>query len=111
MDFLKKFIARKVRTECSRTSYRIVPLTNSNKYLHKDTSETEVNINKSVLNGSERLLKKTLRLHAHHVTKHNTPMHNILSTVSQFSISQKALATIPEDGTVMPKHVGATMHY
>src|SRR5215471_7046559 len=47
---------------------------------------------------------------AHHVTRHNTPIHNILSTASQFSISQKALGTLPEDGNVMPKHVGATIH-
>jgi hypothetical protein len=26
------------------------------------------------------------------------------------SISQKALRTLPEDGNVMPKHVGATIH-
>jgi hypothetical protein len=36
--------------------------------------------------------------------------HNILSTASQLSISQKALETLPEDGNVMPKHVGATIH-
>ena len=47
---------------------------------------------------------------AHHVTKHNTPIHNILSTAPQFSISQKALGTLPEDGNVMPKHIGATIH-
>jgi hypothetical protein len=35
---------------------------------------------------------------------------NILSTGSQFSISPKALETLPEDGNVMPKHVGATIH-
>jgi hypothetical protein len=35
---------------------------------------------------------------------------NILSTAPQFSISQKALGTLPEDGNVMPKHVGATTH-
>jgi hypothetical protein len=46
----------------------------------------------------------------HHVTRHNTPIHNILSTASQFSISQKALETLPEDGNVMPKHVGAIIH-
>src|SRR5215475_13463701 len=40
-------------------------------------------------------------------TRHN--IHNILST-AQFSISQKALGTLPEDGNVMPKHVGATIH-
>jgi hypothetical protein len=26
------------------------------------------------------------------------------------SISQKALGTLPEDGNVTPKHVGATLH-
>jgi hypothetical protein len=46
----------------------------------------------------------------HHVTKHNTPIHNILSTAPQLSISQKALGTLPEDGNVMPKHVGTTIH-
>jgi hypothetical protein len=41
-----------------------------------------------------------------HATRHNTPIHNILSTAPQLSISQKALGTLPEDGNVMPKHVG-----
>jgi hypothetical protein len=35
---------------------------------------------------------------------------DILSTASQLIISQKALGTLPEDGNVMPKHVGATIH-
>jgi hypothetical protein len=48
--------------------------------------------------------------HAHHVTRHNTPTHNILSAAPQLSISQKTLGTLPEDGNVMPKHVGATIH-
>jgi hypothetical protein len=47
---------------------------------------------------------------AHHVTIHNTPIHNILSTAPQLSISHKALGTLPEDGNVMPKHVGATIN-
>ena len=47
---------------------------------------------------------------AHHVTRENTPIHNILSTAPQLSISQKALGTLPEDGNVMPNHVGATIH-
>jgi hypothetical protein len=46
----------------------------------------------------------------HHVIKHNTPIHNILSTAPQLSISQKALGTLPEDGNVMQKHVGATTY-
>jgi hypothetical protein len=49
-------------------------------------------------------------LGVHHATRNNTPIHNILSTAPQLSISQKALETLPEDGNVMPKHVGATIH-
>jgi hypothetical protein len=45
-----------------------------------------------------------------HVIRHNTPIHNILFTAPQLSISQKALGTLPEDSNVMPKHVGATIH-
>jgi hypothetical protein len=45
-----------------------------------------------------------------HVTRHKTPIHNILSTAPQLSISQKAIGTLPEDGNIMPKHVGATIH-
>jgi hypothetical protein len=46
----------------------------------------------------------------HHITRHNTPIHNILSTAPQLSISQKALGMLLDDGKVMPKHVGATIH-
>jgi hypothetical protein len=28
----------------------------------------------------------------------------------ELNISQKALGTLPEDGNVMPKHVGTTIH-
>jgi hypothetical protein len=42
--------------------------------------------------------------------KNNTPIHNILSTAPQLSISQKALGTLPEDDNVMPKHVGDTLY-
>jgi hypothetical protein len=35
----------------------------------------------------------------------NMPIHNILSTAPQLSISQNALGTLPGDGNVMPKHV------
>jgi hypothetical protein len=47
---------------------------------------------------------------AHHVTGHNTPIHNILSTAPQLNNSQKTLETLPEDGNIMPKHVGDTIH-
>ena len=47
---------------------------------------------------------------AYHVTRHNTPIHNILSTAPQLSISQKALGMLPEDGNLMSKYVGATIH-
>jgi hypothetical protein len=46
----------------------------------------------------------------HHVTRHNTPINNILSTAPQLSISQKALGKLSEDGNVIPKHIGATIH-
>jgi hypothetical protein len=46
----------------------------------------------------------------HHVTRHNTPIHNILSTAPQLNTSQKALGTLPDDGNVIPKHIGATIH-
>jgi hypothetical protein len=36
----------------------------------------------------------------------NTPIHNILWTAPQLNVSQKALGKLPEDGNVMPKHVG-----
>jgi hypothetical protein len=54
--------------------------------------------------------RSSSNFHVHHYTRHNTPIHNILSTAPQLSISQKALGTLPEDGNVMPKHVGAIIH-
>jgi hypothetical protein len=33
-----------------------------------------------------------------------------LRSAPQLSISQKALGTLSENGNVMPKHVGATIH-
>jgi uncharacterized pyridoxal phosphate-containing UPF0001 family protein len=50
----KRFIVQKVCTTCSRISYKIVLLTNMNKYSHSDTSDTEVNINISVNKDSEK---------------------------------------------------------
>jgi hypothetical protein len=58
---------------------------------------------------SERCSIEEHSIATHHVTRHNTPIHNILST-AQLSIPQKVLGTLPEDGNVMPKHVGATVH-
>jgi hypothetical protein len=46
----------------------------------------------------------------HHVTRHNTPIHNIVSTAPQLTISRKVLGTLPGDGNVMPKHVGTTIY-
>ena len=53
--FLKRFIARKVYIACTRTSYRIIPLTNLNKYLHYDASPIEVNLTISTNNDNEKL--------------------------------------------------------
>jgi hypothetical protein len=38
------------------------------------------------------------RIATHHATIHNTPIHNILLTAPQLSISQKALGTLHEYG-------------
>jgi hypothetical protein len=50
------------------------------------------------------------KVHAQHVTRHNTPIHNILSTASQVNISPKALGRFPENDNIMHKHVGSTIH-
>jgi hypothetical protein len=47
---------------------------------------------------------------AQHVTRHNTPIHNILSTAPEMSMNQEAQGTLPEDGNVMPKYFGATVN-
>jgi hypothetical protein len=60
---LKKIIAQKVCTACSRTSYRVVPLNNLNKYLHNDTSEIEVNINIGVNISVITTVKISLKKH------------------------------------------------
>jgi hypothetical protein len=52
-------------------------------------------------------IEERSQIATHHVTRHNTPIYNILST--QLSISKKALGTLPEDGNVMSKHVEATI--
>jgi hypothetical protein len=61
-------------------------------------------------NMREKPTNTPVMVRKHHVTRHNTPIHNILLTAPQLSISQKALGTLPEDGNVMPKHVGAAIH-
>ena len=39
--FFNRFVAQKVFTVCTRINYRIVPVTNFNKYLHYAASESE----------------------------------------------------------------------
>jgi hypothetical protein len=50
------------------------------------------------------------KIATYHITRHNTPIHNVLSTAPQLIMSQKALGTFPEDGNVMPKHVVDTIY-
>jgi hypothetical protein len=70
------------------------------------------NINMKIILSFLRPITIYLRFEiaTHHVTIHNTPIHNILSTAPQLSISQKELGTLPEDGNLMPKHEAATIH-
>jgi hypothetical protein len=65
---------------------------------------------KHLCSAEHSLVNAVLRLRTHHVTRHNTPIHNTLLTAPQLGISQKALETLPEVGNVMPKHVGDTTH-
>ena len=62
MSLLKRYIAQTVCAACSRTGYRIVPLTNMNQYLHTGTSETGVNTIQVQITTVKNSLKKTLRL-------------------------------------------------
>jgi len=41
MSFFKSFIAHLVYTRCTKINYKIVPVTNFNKYLHYGTSGNE----------------------------------------------------------------------
>jgi hypothetical protein len=54
VNFFNIFIAQTLYTTRVRTSYKIVPLTNMNEYLHNDISVTEVNLYVSVNNSSEK---------------------------------------------------------
>jgi hypothetical protein len=40
-------------------------------------------------------MRSDLEIATHDVTKYNTPIHSILSTAPELSISQKALGTLP----------------
>ena len=44
MLFVKRFIAQRIYRVCTRINYKIVPVTNFNKYLQYGTSETELYI-------------------------------------------------------------------
>jgi 23S rRNA U2552 (ribose-2'-O)-methylase RlmE/FtsJ len=78
------------------------------KIISKNMREKQTN--KPLLNIVDGRAVSSDVIDTHHVTRHNTPIHNILSTDPQLSSPQKALETLPEDGNVMPKHVGATIH-
>jgi hypothetical protein len=67
-------------------------------------------VSSDVVRGSSGMCVTISEIATHHAARNNTPIHNILSTAPQLSISQKSLGTLPEDGNVMPKHVGATIH-
>jgi hypothetical protein len=62
------------------------------------------------LQGAFLVPSERSQIATHHVTRHNTPIHNILSTAPQLIISQTTPGTLPEDGNVIPKHEGATIH-
>jgi hypothetical protein len=78
--------------------------------MHEKPTNTPIIHCLFIMYGNCYMFRHWIAIATHHVTKHNTPIHNILSTAPQLGICQKALGTLPEDGNVMPKHVGATLH-
>jgi hypothetical protein len=77
-------------------------------YAQKPNKYTNYSFSFLIMYGSSYMFRHYIA--TQQATKHNKPIHNILSTAPQLSISQKALDTLPEDGNLMPKHVGATIH-
>jgi hypothetical protein len=59
---------------------------------------------------SSDVVRGDLQIAMHHVTRHKTPIFNILSTAPELSISRQSLGTLPEDGNVMSKYVGYHLH-
>ena len=64
--FFERFIAKKICTACWRTSYKIVPLTNLNKFLYNGKCEIEVNVTHNVTH------THTPRAHTHTHHAHHT---------------------------------------
>jgi hypothetical protein len=78
---------------------------------HLHVSALHFHLQRAFLVPSERcsIVDGRVVFSVYHATRHSTSIHNILSTAPQLSIFQKAVGTIPEDGNVMPKLVGATI--
>jgi hypothetical protein len=79
-------------------------------FLESVSKNTETSTFIKIRSMEAELLNAIGQTGTHHATRHDTPIHNILSTAPQLSLFQKALGTLPEDGNVMPKHVGATIN-
>ena len=54
-SFLMRFIAQTVYTVCIRTNYKIVPVTNLNKYTMTQVELKNMYVNIGANNGSEKL--------------------------------------------------------
>ena len=92
--FVLRFIAKNICTACSRTSYKIVPLTNLNKYLSNGKSEIKVNIN-----NSEKTLKNTVAIGVLITAEYSSVVH--------FYISCACLSGRPEfNSGLLDKEVG-----
>ena len=60
-------------------------------------------VSSDVVRGARCIMSSYVVRGVHHVTRHRTPIHIILSTAPQLSISQKALGTLLEDRHA-PRH-------
>jgi hypothetical protein len=93
-----------------RDRYAVLKFRKNTKNLGSGTFQISETSNESKWNIRFQYFDFLNLVRTHHAIRHNTPIHNILSTTPQLSISQEALRNLPEDGNVMPNHVGATTH-
>jgi hypothetical protein len=87
------------------TNAPITLVNTQNVSVTKIVDSTSIQCAESKYGLRSKLMALVVMIATHNVTRHNTPIHNILSTAPQLRISQNALGTFPEESNVMPKHV------
>jgi hypothetical protein len=84
----ERFIAKTARTAFSRAGYKIVPLTNLNKYLYTDKNEIKVNIN---INKSSEKIGKDKTEQKHSCTRQRKENFTFRAQTHSHSLSRPIL--------------------